>query len=75
MRSTSSSRWKAVASRFSSFSISAASGTTDFEGAAVAAGVLLAGVEDDEGLSDMASFQLDKRASVCAIQAEVGETQ
>ena len=57
IRSTSNSRWKAVASRLRSLSMSTASGAADLEGAGVAAGVLLAGVEDDEGLSDMASPQ------------------
>ena len=49
MRSTSNSRWKAFASRLSSFSISPSSGVL-----VPGVGVLVAGVVDAEGLSDMA---------------------
>ena len=49
IRSTSSSRWKAFASRLSSFSISPSSGVL-----VPGVVVLVAGVVDAEGLSDMA---------------------
>ena len=44
--------------------MSTASGAADLEGAGVAAGVLLAGVVDDEGLSDMASPQSHTEDSI-----------
>ena len=64
MRSTSSSRWKALASRLSNFSISATSGVAALEAEAEAAGVLLLGVDDDDGLLDMLEVLQDNQVSI-----------